>query len=171
MTTLHPAAIFVLRLPRWHIRVWLAVVITVVLVNLPPPVAGLALWISALPYLMMTETLVRMVSEARKARRNLEVKYDGHVRLLAVREAQIIALKADLMRARSASTVRPETAEQAIFRKVGLHPGAPEFLVVAARKAFRLALHPDRHPEHRQEAHDRFITAEAAFDKIARLRA
>ena len=62
-------------------------------------------------------------------------------------------------------------AEQAIFRKVGLHPGAPEFLVLAARKAFRLALHPDRHPEHRQEAHNRFIKAEAAFDKIARLRA
>lgn len=170
MTTLHPAAIYVLRMPGWKVRLWLAVVITLVLANLPVPVAGLALWVLALPYLMMAETLARIVGEGHRARQHLEADHDGHIRLLAERDARIVALEADLMRVRSASTVQPESAEQAIFRKVGLHPGAPEFLVLAARRAFRTALHPDRHPRHREQAQDRFVRADAIFDQIAKLR-
>lgn len=171
MTNLHPAAVYVLKMPRWKVRVWLAVVITLVLTSLPGPVAGLALWMLALPYLMMAETLARMIGEAHRERRRLEAEHEGRISLLVERDTRIAALEADLVQSRSASTTHRETAEQVIFRKVGLHPGAPEFLVLAARKAFRLALHPDRHPRHRQEAHDRFIEAEATFDKIARLRA
>ena len=47
----------------WRIRVWLAVVITLVLASLPVPVAGVTLWVLALPYLVMAEALARMVGE------------------------------------------------------------------------------------------------------------
>jgi hypothetical protein len=55
-------------------------------------------------------------------------------------------------------------------QQVGLHPRAPAFLVSAARRAFRVALPPDRYPRNRQQAHDRYLKAEAALERIAELR-
>lgn len=170
MTTLHPTAIRILRVPGWRLRVWLAVGMTLVLVGLPLPIAGLALWLAALPYMAMTETLARMLGEQRRERRRLEAERDGHAVLLEERDSRITALEADLARVRAASSPRSETDEARIYRQVGLHPRAPEFLVRAARRAFRAALHPDRHPRHRGQAHDRYLTAEAAFERIAELR-
>ena len=72
----------------------------------------------------------------------------------------------DALRAtRPADELDPSTA---IYRRVGLSPVAPEWLVLAARRAYRAKLHPDRHPEHhKREADLRFKLAEATFDEIA----
>lgn len=77
---------------------------------------------------------------------------------------RIAELERDLAAARVA--VRPVQTPNPLYHRVGLHEGSPAFLIEAARKAFRARLHPDRHPQHREEAHQRFIQAEQAFDRI-----
>lgn len=58
-----------------------------------------------------------------------------------------------------------------LYRRVGLSDGCPNFVVAAARKAYRLKLHPDRVPERLKiAAHARFVAAEAAFAEIERRR-
>jgi hypothetical protein len=53
------------------------------------------------------------------------------------------------------------------YHAVGLHEGAPPWLIESARKAYRLRLHPDRHPTAlKGAAHERFVAAEACFDAI-----
>jgi len=65
----------------------------------------------------------------------------------------------------------PETPTQRLYRMVGLHEGCPDFLLQAARTAYRKALHPDGQPEwHRAEAERRFKQAEEVFAAIKRLR-
>jgi hypothetical protein len=54
---------------------------------------------------------------------------------------------------------------------VGLDEGAPEWVAVAVRKAYRKRLHPDLHPAGRKiEAERQFKAAEQVFDKIWKLR-
>lgn len=172
MTTLHPAAVHVLRLPGWKVRIWLAVVITLVLASLPVPVAGLTLWVLALPYLMMAETLACMVGEGHRARRLLEADHEGQVARLAGRDARIAHLERELADARAAARRASDTTGDPVYRRVGLSPSAPDWLVQAARMAYRRRLHPDVNPpKHRQQAHDRYIRAEEAFDRIEQLRA
>ena len=172
MTTLHPAAVYVLQMPGWRVRVWLAVVISLALAGLPLPVAGLILWVSALPYLMMAEALARMVGEAHRGRRLLEADHERQVAELVRRDARISHLEGELVNARAAARRAADTNDDPVYRRVGLSPSAPNWLVQAARTAYRRRLHPDVHPpQHRQQAHDRYIRAEEAFERIGRLRA
>lgn len=54
---------------------------------------------------------------------------------------------------------------------VGLHQSAPDFLVRAARTAFRKAHHPDTKPENEKPAAETmFKWKEAAFDHLFRMR-
>lgn len=54
---------------------------------------------------------------------------------------------------------------------VGLHQSAPDFLVKAARTAFRKAHHPDAKPEHEKAAAETmFKRNEAAFERLYRAR-
>lgn len=173
MTSLHPIAIRILSRPGWQIRVWLAVVISLVLAGLPLPIAGLVLWIGGLLGMTLMETIAAMIQEEHQVQRQRDADRERHQQavLLAERDTQIAALRADLAQARAASNVRPETPEECLHRKVGLHPGAPEFLLIAARRAYRFALHPDRHARHARQAHERYLRAEAVFDEIERTRA
>jgi hypothetical protein len=77
-------------------------------------------------------------------------------------------LERDHQTARAAQTsYRPNP----LFRRVGLDEGAPEWVVVAVRRAYRKRLHPDAHLEGRKtEAERRFKEAEQAFDDIWKLR-
>lgn len=87
-----------------------------------------------------------------------------------VSEAQTEAerLRAEVERLRSNAVVSEPDPNAALYNRVGLSPGAPVWLIDAARKAFRTALHPDRHPAHRkQEAEKKFKLAEGVFDQIA----
>lgn len=159
-------------MPGWRLRIGLLVVITLTLVGLPLPIAGLVLWIGGLLGMTTMETIAAMIREQYQEQRRLEVDRERReqVAALAMRDGQIASLKADLAQARSNPTAHPETDAEKTFRQVGLHPRAPEFLITAARRAYRAALHPDRHPRHRDRAHQRFLAAEAVFQRIAELR-
>lgn len=75
------------------------------------------------------------------------------------------------LRSRIASLHRPNTPAHRLYAKVGLHEGCPDFVLQAARTAYRKALHPDRQSErHRADAQRRFIEAERVFEEIQRLR-
>ncbi len=163
--------IFILKTPGWVLRIGLAVTMIIAMATLPPTIYGPLLWILASQYIRLTEIVVEELREQCHARQRLEEDRGDHAVRLAEREARITALEVDLAQARLASTTPSETEEDRLYRRVGLHPQAPEFLIPAARRAFRLALHPDRHPRHRRHAHDRFVLAEATFDQIARIRA
>lgn len=55
--------------------------------------------------------------------------------------------------------------------EVGLHQSAPDFLVRAARTAFRKAYHPDTKPENEKAtAETTFKRSEAAFERLFRAR-
>lgn len=83
-------------------------------------------------------------------------------------EAEVETLRVEVERLRTSRPVSEPDAMTALYYKVGLVPGAPGWLITAARKAYRSALHPDRHPAHRkQEAQRRFQQAESVFNEIA----
>jgi len=168
--TLTRFEVHLLSLPGWQPRLWLAITISVALATLPLVIAGPVLWIVSMQYVMLAESLGRVLGEHRRAQRQANTALKRSTALLAERDAQIAALEADLTQARSNSGARRETDEARAFRQVGLHPRAPDFLITAARRAFRAALHPDRHPRHRSEAHSRFLKADAVFERIAELR-
>lgn len=78
---------------------------------------------------------------------------------------RIAELERELAKAQAA--IRPTQTPDPTYHRVGLHPDSPNFLIEVARRAFRSQLHPDRHPpRHRQQAHERFVKAEATFDTI-----
>lgn len=83
-------------------------------------------------------------------------------------EAEVETLRAELQRVRLASHASEADPKAVLFGRVGLSPAAPEWLVAAARRAYRAALHPDRHPTAvKEEAEKRFKAAESVFDQIA----
>ena len=159
-------------MPGWRLRVWLLIVITLALVGLPLPIAGLVLWIGGLLGMTLMEAISAIIREQHQAQRQLDVDSERRRQaiLLAERDAQIASLRAELAQARSNSGAPQETKEERTYRQVGLHRHAPAFLVTAARRAYRAALHPDRHPRNCEEAHRRFLKAEVAFDTIEELR-
>jgi hypothetical protein len=58
-----------------------------------------------------------------------------------------------------------------LFRRVGLDENAPEWVVLAVRRAYRKHLHPDAHPAGRKiKAERRFKAAEQVFDEISKLK-
>lgn len=88
--------------------------------------------------------------------------------MVAEAEKQVETLRGEVERLRSSSPTAGLDPRTALYRRVGLSPTAPEWLVLAARRAYRVKLHPDRHPEHyKREADLRFKLAEATFDEIA----
>lgn len=87
-------------------------------------------------------------------------------------EAEVEKLRGEIERLRSAAAAPGPDLRTALYRRVGLCENAPEWLVAAARRAYRAELHPDRHPAHRkQEAENRFKLAESVFEAIAAQRA
>ena len=85
---------------------------------------------------------------------------------LRIAQARLSSLTAELADARAVRSY-DSNDDDSQFRKVGLHPQCPAFLIAAARRAYRLALHPDRQPEHlKHEAHARFVAAEEIFAEI-----
>ena len=59
---------------------------------------------------------------------------------------RIHALERDLARARQTASSAGNAKIDPTYHAVGLHPGAPDWLIESARRAYRLRLHPDRHP-------------------------
>jgi hypothetical protein len=58
-----------------------------------------------------------------------------------------------------------------LYRRVGLDNACPDFVLKAARTAYRKQLHPDTRPQHEKaEAERRFKEAEAVFERLLALR-
>lgn len=58
-----------------------------------------------------------------------------------------------------------------LYARVGLEERCPDFVLAAARTAFRKRFHPDRHADAaKAQAEARFKEAEAVFDQILRVR-
>lgn len=96
--------------------------------------------------------------------------------MVAEAETQVEALRAEVEQLRAAANRKSPDADAskaaALHGRVGLCEHAPEWLVAAARRAYRAKLHPDRHPPSvKAEAERRFKTAESVFDAIAAQRA
>src|SRR2546423_281552 len=63
------------------------------------------------------------------------------------------------------------TELEVLYARVGLHPSAPDFLLKAARKAYRTQYHPDKHSgDTKNEAEEAFKEMENIFDEIESLR-
>ena len=92
--------------------------------------------------------------------------------MVAEAEIQMEALRGEIERLRASRPVSEPDPKAVLYGQVGLNPAAPEWLILAARRAYRTQLHPDRHPAHRKrEAERRFVLAEQVFDEIATRRA
>lgn len=172
MTTPSPIEIFILRMPGWSLRLALAGTMATTLMTLPLIIAGPVLWVLASRYIRLTEMVVEELGQQCRTRRRLEEDQEGHAVMLAERDTRIKTLEADLTAARVSAGRTAERDGDPVYRRVGLSPSAPDWLVTAARTAYRRRLHPDVHPpHHRPQAHDKYIRAEEAFDRIGRLRA
>ena len=88
--------------------------------------------------------------------------------------------EADVLRDRNEQLERDVRAAKAttrvdgtnpIYRRVGLHQDAPEWVIVAVRKAYRKRFHPDGYSAgQKTEAERRFVQAEQVFSEIGRIR-
>ena len=103
------------------------------------------------------------------------------IRLRAEKESaekRVAELQSTLLQARD--TIRWQEQKLAsgsakngnpLYRRVGLDEDCPDFVVKAARTAYRKQLHPDTRPVHEKaEAERRFKEAEGVFDTIYALR-
>ncbi|MGH1575103.1 hypothetical protein ACRAWG_36255 [Methylobacterium sp. P31] len=84
-------------------------------------------------FVLLTESLRRAFGEQRRARRRAEAERDENAALLVERDARIAALETELAQACSNSAARQEGDEERTERQVGLHPRAPDWLILAAR--------------------------------------
>jgi hypothetical protein len=88
--------------------------------------------------------------------------------MAAEAEAEVERLRTEIERLHASRPVSEPDPKAVLYGQVGLNPAAPEWLILAARRAYRTQLHPDRHPAHRKrEAERRFVLAEQVFDEIA----
>ena len=54
-----------------------------------------------------------------------------------------------------------------LYRRVELDQDCPDFVLKAARRAYRVTLHEDKHPpEHKRIAHEKLVAAEQIFDTL-----
>lgn len=104
------------------------------------------------------------------ARRNtIDPSYIAALESMAAEaEAEVERLRTEIERLHASRPVSEPDPKAVLYGQVGLNPAAPEWLILAARRAYRTQLHPDRHPAHRKrEAERRFVLAEQVFDEIA----
>ena len=135
------------------------------------PLAYLLLIIALMVWLVPAQLASRVNwSGGRTNKRNAADQDEAVAFELKVALERIKNLESELAEARKRLSAKSQAGDP-LYRRVGLHEGCPDFVVVAARRAFRAALHPDRHPEARKTAaHARFVAAEEAFNAIYKRR-
>lgn len=89
----------------------------------------------------------------------------------AITLVQLLVSERKALRSHIATFHRSDTPTHRLYSMVGLREDCPDFVLQAARTAYRKALHPDGQPEqNRAEAQRRFVEAEGVFEEIKRLR-
>lgn len=129
----------------------------------------LALIVAAIAVLwLISVSLERCAVSNSSAGNTIDANYVTVLENMVVEaEAEVEKLWSEIERLRSAAASECDP-KAALFRRVGLNDNAPQWLIAAARRAYRVALHPDKHPAHRkQEAERRLKMAEGVFDQIA----
>jgi hypothetical protein len=118
-------------------------------------------------------TLTQELAEARDRIGELETERDGLERARRTAEARIEQLQHELQSAREALQAAGEELRRRphepdpLYRRVGLDPDCPDFVLKAARRAYRVTLHEDKHPpEHKRVAHEKLVAAEQVFDTL-----
>lgn len=142
------------------------VILSLVMLSYTPIIGGLLVWAAAIRYAPMAlcERQQRhRIAWARKAADDQAEAASEALKRLQVHTAE---LEQEIVRLRTREANQSGMATDPSYRSVGLHERAPDWLVVAARRAYRANLHPDRHPRHREQAHDRFVRAETVFNTI-----
>ena len=150
-----------------------AVLIAVMLLVawLCPTIGVVLLWLAVIRY--VPTALARGAQERFLVTAHISAAKSRDAALTALKAAQerIEALERDLVAMSRRLTPHPGATIDPDYHAVGLHDGAPMWLIETARRAYRLRLHPDRHPVSRkQAAHERFVSAEAKFAAIYKRR-
>lgn len=130
----------------------------------------LALIVAAIVGLwFLSISIERHVVSPRRDRNIIDHHYVAALEsMVAEAETQVETLRGEVERLRTSRPVSEPDPMAVLYGLVGLNPTAPEWLILAARRAYRTQLHPDRHPAHRKrEAERRFVLAEQVFDEIA----
>ncbi|CAO4170563.1 J domain-containing protein [Methylorubrum aminovorans] len=156
----------VLRLRSVTVMRAILVILSLVMLSYAPMIGGLLIWAATVRYAPMAlhERQKRhRIALARKAADDNAAAVSEVLRRL---QAHTVALEQEIDRLRASEATKNRMATDPSYRSVGLHERAPDWLVIAARRAYRTYLHPDRHPRHREQAHDRFVQAETVFDTI-----
>ena len=144
----------------------IVIVVSLMLLSYMPTLGGLLIWAAAVRYLPLAlrERQQRQcIARAGKAAADHAEAASEALRRL---QAHTAALEQEIDRLHAREATQSGMEFDPLYRTVGLHERAPDWLVVAARRAYRANLHPDRHPQHREQAHDRFVRAETVFDTI-----
>lgn len=144
----------------------IVIVVSLMLLSYMPTFGGLLIWAAAIRYLPLAlrerEQRQCIARVGKAAEDHAEAVSEALRRL----QAHTAALEQEIERLSAREPTESRMEPDPLFRTVGLHERAPDWLVVAARRAYRANLHPDRHPRHREQAHDRFVRAETVFDTI-----
>jgi len=111
--------------------------------------------------------------EPNGAKANLDMELVEARQRIEVLEQHRASLAAELGEARQRITTLEKQANvrleggAPLLRSVGLDESCPDFMIKAARTAYRKTFHPDARPEHQKaEAERRFKEAEAVFEEI-----
>lgn len=144
----------------------IVIVVSLMLLSYTPTFGGLLIWAAAIRYLPLAlrerEQRQCIARAGKDAADHAEAASEALRRL----QAHTAALEQEIDRLLAREATQSRTTTDPLYRSVGLHERAPDWLVIAARRAYRANLHPDRHPQHREQAHDRFVRAETVFDTI-----
>ncbi|WP_336489994.1 hypothetical protein [Methylobacterium nigriterrae] len=139
----------------------------IALACLNPTIFAILMWAAVLRYVPMALRSGAEEDLLRDAHRFAAEAASRAQADLKVARERIKRLERDLAVARQAAERGGSAKIDPIFYAVGLHEGAPDFLIESARRAYRLRLHPDRHPAaHKMKAHEQFVAAEAKFEVI-----
>jgi hypothetical protein len=154
------------RLSEGVLRV-LLIAIMIVLATLHPTIGIILICAALLRYGPVALTRTAQERFLTDAHRSASDSANATQAALRAAEKRVREIERDLIAVREAAERFSKAEIDPAYHAVGLHEGAPTWLIESARKAYRLRLHPDRHPAaHKAAAHEKFVMADAKFAQI-----
>ncbi|GJE73115.1 hypothetical protein [Methylorubrum podarium] len=156
----------VLRVRSVPVMRTIVIVVSLMLLSYVPTAGGFLIWAAAIRYIPLALHERQQRHRIAWAHKAADDQAEAASEALKRLQAHTAALEQEIERLSAREPTESRMEPDPLFLRVGLHERAPDWLVVAARRAYRANLHPDRHPQHREQAHDRFVRAETVFDSI-----